>query len=227
MLSALILLAGCAPSAASYPNQSRVMPEDLADRTVALVEPNEMDGSVQAYCSGTWVRDGVIATALHCVREGGPLTYVVKSDVFPQGHMDQQRTDGHRAIVLATDEEHDLALLGTIGPIPYHKTANVTSEQLYQGELVQTMGAPLGMMFSYSHGDIAAVRYAPAVGHRPEDTMLFVQTTAPISPGNSGGALFNGAGELVGVAHASFSGRAQGINLFIHYQYVDALVRGL
>lgn len=225
LLFALALLVfGCSP--VNYPSAPAMMPNGLADRTVALVELDEMSETVDAFCTGTWVRDGVIATAKHCVGDAGDvIRYVVKSDVFNPGDLSEKKTRGHLAFVLAVDSAHDLALLGTVGAIPVHATASVTSEQLYQGEMVQTLGNPLGLMFSYSHGDIASVRYANAVGHRGDDKMLFIQTTAPISPGSSGGALFNARGELVGVAHAAYGGRSQNVSLFIHYQYVDALIR--
>lgn len=203
-----------------------MLPEDLADRTVALVQPDEMTGMVDAYCSGVWLSSDIIATAFHCVRKvrpGEAVTYVVKGDVFYPGDLSEHKTKGHQSVVIATDEEHDLALLITLDRAPSHKYAFISKEQLHQGQMVQTMGAPNGLMFSYSHGDIAAVRLQPAVGRN--DNMVFVQTTAPISPGNSGGALFNAWGEVVGICHASFSGRTQGLNFFIHYQYLDALVR--
>lgn len=218
-----LLLAGCVgpPGASQGP---KMLPEDLAERTVALVVQNPETGHARAYCSGVWVRPDVIATANHCVlqAEYGFVTYVVKGDVFYPGDLSKHKTRGHGAIVTATDEEHDLALLTAVGPLPGHKYATVSVDQLYQGQMVQTMGSPKGLMFSYSHGDISAVRMHSGVGR--DDEMVMVQTTAPISPGNSGGALFNAYGEIVGICHGSYS-RAQGLNLFIHYQYLDALVR--
>lgn len=221
---ALLLAAACSP-VAYRPSGPQMLPEDLADRVVALVEPEEKTGLVRAYCSGVWVSDTVIATAFHCLGDippSGLVKYVVKTDVFYPGDLTEHKTKGHSALVVGIDEDHDLALLGVIGPIPLHKYATISNEQLYQGEVVQTMGAPKGLMWSYSHGDISSVRLHDSVGGVP---MVFVQTTAPISPGNSGGALFNMYGEVVGICHASYRGSAQGLNLFIHYQYLDALVR--
>ncbi len=220
LLLSLLLLVGCCPVASAPPQL--VTPEQLTESVVALVETDE--SGVQAYCSGTWVSPTHILTAKHCLgrQENGHVTYVSKADVFDG--IQERVTMGHTANIVALDEEHDLALLTAVFTMPLHTFARISTETVYQGEFVQTLGAPQGLMFSYSHGDVAAIRLHPAVGR--EDKMVFIQTTAPISPGNSGGGLFNGSGELIGVAHASFSGRAQGLNLFIHYQYADALLRG-
>ncbi len=79
---------------------------------------------------------------------------------------------------------------------------------------------PLGNWFCYSSGDVAAVRYVKSHGY----SILFVQTTAPISGGNSGGGLFSDSGELMGIAHATYT-NGQNMNLFIHYQFVADLLR--
>ena len=83
-----------------------------------------------------------------------------------------------------------------------------------KGEKVYAFGAPLGMSGSVSDGLVAAVRRGQEVRENLQDlsgrdvyvqSMHYdldagwIQTTAPISPGNSGGPLVNGRGEVVGV----------------------------
>ncbi|MDD5374467.1 serine protease [Acidithiobacillus sp.] len=196
---------------------------DLQSKTVALVD-HELGGAVGAYCSGVWVGKNTILTAAHCVADlkvGEKADFVVRSDVYAPGSLDESASIQTRLASLAkVDQEHDLALLWVAYP-PAHMTAKVTMEPALPGQRVFTMGAPLGEMWSYSSGEVAAVRYVDSHGHK----ILFVQATAPISGGNSGGGLFNVYGELVGVCHATWKS-GQNMNLWVHYQYVDALVRG-
>ena len=65
-------------------------------------------------------------------------------------------------------------------------------------------------------GIISAIRKDTASGK------LFIQADAAISPGNSGGPLFDAKGNVIGVSVAKFSGNsAEGLGLFI--PLVDAL----
>lgn len=93
--------------------------------------------------------------------------------------------------VLALDREHDLALLRIKGSdlrvIPLGD-----SDSLVVGERVMAIGSPSGLELSLSDGIVSAVR---DLG----DGYKVVQTTAAISPGSSGGGLFNTRGELVGI----------------------------
>jgi S1-C subfamily serine protease len=83
-----------------------------------------------------------------------------------------------------------------------------------KGEKVYAFGAPLGMSGSVSDGLVAAIRRGQEVRQNLQDLSGrdvyvqamhydldagWIQTTAPISPGNSGGPLVNGRGEVVGV----------------------------
>ncbi len=226
-VSLVALLCSCVSTTVVQPSGAVMSPEGLSDRTVALVHSEGFTDThmVDAFCTGTWVRDNIIVTALHCVREDvlEVFTYVVKTDVYESGDPHERATKGHKAVVAMVDDTHDLAVLKTVGPVPDHANASVTAETVYQGEPVMTMGGPLGLVFSFSKGDVAAVRYWEAIGG---GETLFIQTTAPISPGNSGGGLFNNYGQLIGVCHAHFP-QGQNLNLFIHYQYVDKLLKDM
>jgi S1-C subfamily serine protease len=67
------------------------------------------------------------------------------------------------------------------------------------GEAVYTMGSPNGLELSLADGLLS--------GRREEDGRFYVQTTAPISPGSSGGGLFDAHGNLVGVTTMILVGR--------------------
>jgi S1-C subfamily serine protease len=72
-------------------------------------------------------------------------------------------------------------------------------DSLEVGELVYTLGAPVGLELTLASGILS--------GRRQEDGRPFVQTSAPISPGSSGGGLFDARGNLVGVTTLVLAGR--------------------
>jgi hypothetical protein len=74
-----------------------------------------------------------------------------------------------------------------------------TYSDLKVGEPLYTLGAPSGLELSLSNGILS--------GLREEDGQHYVQTTAPISPGSSGGGLFDSRGNLVGITTMVLVGR--------------------
>jgi S1-C subfamily serine protease len=71
--------------------------------------------------------------------------------------------------------------------------------ELQVGEALYTLGAPSGLDLSLSNGILS--------GLREEDGVQRVQTTAPVSPGSSGGGLFDARGNLVGITTSVLVGR--------------------
>lgn len=219
------LIGACGRSAppANTPTPGHVEEASMLEaRTVALVSTDD-NGNVRPYCSGVWVSPTTILTANHCVRDvelGELVDYVVKADVFAPGTVTSiEAIATHGSVLYARDQAHDLVLLGALVPPP-HDVAGFTDEAIRPGMFVQTMGQPLGLWWSYSSGDVSAVRRIDVNGMQD---VIFVQTTAPTSPGNSGGALFDSVGDIVGICHGSYT-RGQTLNLFIHVQYARALV---
>ena len=232
-----MFVGACAQSSTVQPTapNHEAQAHDLASKTVALVTRRE-DGSARSYCSGVWVGEAAILTAAHCVRGEQEVEYVVQSDVFAPGELHERGSVLFRtAILTALDEDHDLALLGQ-GPLgglsgpregadpsrgpTGHRTAKVSLEPVLAGMDVQTLGHPLGLWWSYSAGQVAAVREMEIAGTEG----VWVQTTASISPGNSGCGLFDAQGRLIGIAHGAFS-KGQNLNFFVHAQYLDAFLR--
>lgn len=217
-----LLVGACAQVAAVPPSAPSVSAQaaELEDKTVALTHRND-SGAARPYCSGVWVSERTILTAFHCIEdEGFLLNYVVRDDVFAPGELGERPTVIFRSAgIQALDPDHDLALLRAVAPLPLHGVARVGLGGIRTGARVSTMGHPLGLWWSFSSGDIAAVRYLEI-----DPAVIYVQTTAPTSRGNSGCGLFDSQGFLIGVAHA---GIPAGSNLafYVHGQYVDALLR--
>lgn len=97
--------------------------------------------------------------------------------------------------IVATGGNIDLALLKIevqAKKIKFPSLPLGNSEELKQGERVFAIGSPLGLERSVSEG-IVSLR------NRIIQSRLHIQTTAEISPGNSGGPLFNYRGQVIGV----------------------------
>ncbi len=221
LLALSVLLASCTvarPAQGPAPNPSATAAAaDVVSKTVGLVDIDERPGRV--YCSGVWVSPDLILTANHCVDDieiGDFVGYAVRADVNADAGDELPFSAIRLSNVLARDEEHDLALM-RVKDAPPHGIALVSLDDPYVGQYAQTMGHPLGLWFSYSTGVVSGVRRLKAEG------MWYVQTTAPISPGNSGGGLFDVDGELLGISHAYFP-RGENLNMFVHAQYVRALL---
>ena len=100
------------------------------------------------------------------------------------------------AKLVGTDKASDLALLKvTAGNL--HPIAIGNSENVKVGDVVLAVGNPLGVGQTVTMGIISAKGRSTTVGDGGYED--FLQTDAPINHGNSGGALVNTKGELVGI----------------------------
>ncbi len=102
------------------------------------------------------------------------------------------------AQVLATDNEHDLAVLKVNPKKPLPAIALGTSEDLMIGEPVYAIGNPFGYAGTMTRGIVSAVDRKLEVNASKSYTGL-IQTDASINPGNSGGPLINAYGQVVGI----------------------------
>jgi len=114
--------------------------------------------------------------------------------------------------IVATGGNIDLALLKIevqSKKIKFPSLPLGNSEELKQGERVFAIGSPLGLERSVSEG-IVSLR------NRIIQSRLHIQTTAEISPGNSGGPLFNYRGQVIGVNNMKVvSAGAEGLGFSI------------
>jgi S1-C subfamily serine protease len=107
--------------------------------------------------------------------------------------------------VLAEDQKADLLKLSVTipGGTPFMKVADIRPQV---GEHVLVVGSPLGLEQSVSEGLVSAIRTI-------KDRGEFLQISAPISPGSSGGPVVNRQGQVIGVA--AFQVRGQNINFAV------------
>ena len=118
-----------------------------------------------------------------------------------------------RARVRGSDPESDLAVLKAEGTdLPAITFGKLDSVQV--GDTVLAIGSPFGFGNSVTHGIVSALGRNHLGINRFED---FIQTDAAVNPGNSGGALVDTGGNLIGINSAIFSqsGGSQGIGFAI------------
>ncbi|MBW3603101.1 MAG: trypsin-like peptidase domain-containing protein [Actinobacteria bacterium] len=208
-LAALCLLAALAAGCLARPGGAPVATETATEtetvrpsggssferipRLVRKVEPSVVAILVetsrsQGQGSGViWGADGTIVTNNHVVADAGSVEVAF--------------ADGSRvpAEVVATDPFTDLAVLNAQRDgLP---AADFAGQLPEVGELAVAIGNPLGLENTVTAGIISGLnRSVPgAVTQGATALVGLVQTDAPISPGNSGGALVDGQGRVVGI----------------------------
>jgi serine protease Do len=134
--------------------------------------------------------DGYVVTNHHVIAGEHDLTVTM----FEEGDRELRRVPYSNVRIVATNPFADLALLkiedagrGELTPVPLGD-----SSRLRQGQTVFAIGSPLGLERTVSQGIVS-------LKNRPLGGRIFIQSTAQINMGNSGGPLFNLRGEVVGV----------------------------
>ena len=134
--------------------------------------------------------DGYIVTNYHVVKDAKEVkvtTYDNKS--YP-------------AEIIGYDEDNDIAVL-KIDAKDLTPVILGDSDTMNVGEDVVAIGNPLGeLSFSLTKGCISALNRTITIDNKP---MTLIQTDCAINSGNSGGALFNMYGEVIGITNAKYS----------------------
>lgn len=145
--------------------------------------------------------DGYIITNNHVV-EGATNVLVTTSDGTE-----------YTGTVVGSDSQSDIAVV-KVDASGLKPAVMGDSDSLAVGEEVLAVGNPLGNLGgTVTNGIISALNRTINVEGR---TMTLIQTNAAVSPGNSGGGLFNMAGQLVGIVNAKSNGEnAEGLGFAI------------
>ncbi len=195
LLALLVLLAtsGCTdteqPRPAEAPPATAAVVDfaDVVERlapSVVTVRPG--NGGVG---SGVVYREDIVLTNEHVVTDQREVT------------IDYADGTSSAATVLATDRVTDLAVIRTARgglPVPEYRT-----ELPRRGEPVLAIGSPLGLEGTVTAGIVSALdREIPASASASRALADLIQVDAAISPGNSGGALLDAAGRVIGINEA-------------------------
>ena len=175
---------------------------DKVKDSVVVVKTLDAQGKVKGQGSGVLLSSGKIATNCHVV-EGGASYQVGRGKQLVS------------ATLYAEDGDKDICLLDAKGiagkPAQLGKAAG-----LKVGDPVYAVGAPKGLELSLSDGIVAQLRGGPPP---------LIQTTAAISPGSSGGGLFDGEGRLVGLTTLYMEG-GQSLNFAMPVEWIGEVKPG-
>ena len=148
--------------------------------------------------------DGYILTCAHVVSGASNITVTIGDTDYP-------------ATVVGEDDTSDVAVL-KIDATDLTPATVGNSDSLAVGESVLAVGNPLGELGgTVTGGMISALNRSVTIqGTNSTNTMSLIQMDASVSPGNSGGGLFNMNGELIGLVNAkSSSSDAEGLGFAI------------
>lgn len=168
------------------------------------------DGSGRPIAQGTGFlvsKDGLIVTNYHVIAEGGSgvaklpdgATYILEG-------------------LVASDKARDVAIIKATGR-NFRILALGNSDRVEVGQEVVAIGNPFSLESTVSNGIVSGIRSAEQLGGK------FLQVTAPISPGSSGGPLFNMAGEVIGITTLYLKG-GENLNFAIPINDAKRLLAG-
>ena len=185
---------------------------EVAASVVVVLALDEGDATT-AQGSGVVVGTHEVVTNCHVLERA--------ADVAVHQAADRSGSESYRmaAWTIARDDDRDLCLLFVeeLSLPPAAKVVRLgAAKALSVGEEVFDVGAPAGLELSLSRGIVSQLR-----GVFGKRSAPLIQTDAAISPGSSGGGLFNQAGELVGIT--TFKWRGENLNFAMPVEWVAEL----
>ena len=172
---------------------------------VVLIETHDEDGTENSQASGIVLsRDGLIVTNLHTLESACEVL------VHTGGQAKESVVTG----VTFGEDGHDLVILHVQGLRLTPATLG-NSTTLSIGDKVVAIGNPMGLENSVSEGIVS--------GKRHLNGEELIQTTVPISPGSSGGGLYDSLGRLVGITTSTLR-ESQNLNFAIPVEQVQELL---
>jgi Do/DeqQ family serine protease len=183
--------------------EQRITPDDDFFRQFQMPKQDQRPPTERGLGSGVIASaDGTILTNAHVV-DGADKVTVMLSD-----------NKAYDAKVVGIDKPSDLAVLKIDAQnLPFLTLGN--SDAVRVGDIVLAIGNPLGIGQSVTAGIISAKGRRTGLSDGSFED--FLQTDAPINRGNSGGALVNLNGELIGVNSQILSGGPSGGNIGIGF----------
>lgn len=147
--------------------------------------------------------DGYILTNNHIVNTSSSSSYYAISEATSVSVYLYGDNTEYKATIVGTDSETDLAVI-KIEKTGLTAATLGNSDSVKVGEFAMAAGNPLGMQNSITCGVISAVNRE--VTDSDGKKYVLIQTDAAINSGNSGGALVNSNGEVIGINTLKLSG---------------------
>ena len=162
-------------------------------------------GTAKAQGSGIIIsNDGYILTNNHIIAsDSSNSSYNQVSEANKVIVYLYNDTTSYEAKIIGTDKQTDLAIIkiekSGLTPVEIGDSDNIKV-----GEFAMAIGNPLGMQSSVTSGIISATNRS--VDEISDNDYTLIQTDAAINSGNSGGALVNGKGQVIGINTLKFAG---------------------
>jgi serine protease Do len=180
----LFVFAGaCSSATAQHRDEgasSAISPEEVfetASKSVVTIVAVDARGRAIGLGSGVVVRPQLITTNCHVLKNADAAAVMYQEQRYATKVVDSMI-------------DRDLCLLSVDGlPAPAVQTGSTNAIRV--GQKVFALGAPHGLELTFSEGMVSSLR-------KTHDSPI-IQTTAPISPGSSGGALLSKDGSLIGI----------------------------
>jgi len=209
LLALFIVLPACATD----------ISKKMEDSTVLLhmkIHSTAKDKTGWGSCSGVYIKDNIILSAAHCVSfppdEGITLKeiWVKKGDV------------SENAVIVRVDPAADLLLLYT----PLKGTPVKLAKRVVRGEDCWVIGNPLGLVDILTKGIVSKLNLKPK-----GEKATFIVVDATALPGNSGGAIVDRKGHLIGILtrSTSFFGvfGASGLGIGVDLHTIREFLKGI
>jgi hypothetical protein len=198
------------PQPTSNPAPAKLTVKEVVQREApAIVAIYNMDARGDVRSTGTGfivMAEGVIITNYHVIEGAHDAQIKLKNgEVFD------------RVRVIDYDKRRDIAVLQVRSTgLPMVMIGDSATVEV--GDDTIAIGNPKGLEHTVSTGIISA-RRTDVTGL--DGTMVF-QTTAPISPGSSGGPLYNDRGEVIGITTAQYK-EGQNLNFAVDFKYAKLM----
>ena len=168
--------------------------------SVVVVLTYDATGKAAELGSGVKLLDGSVATNCHVLKDGTTYRVRYRGKVYP-------------ASLDKADWNRDVCSLSVPG-LPAPPVVLGSTKTLQVGASVYAIGTPEGLQRTLSEGIVSSLR--------PVDGGSYIQTTAAISPGSSGGGLFDDHGRLLGLT-SFFISKGQQLNFALPVEWIEAL----
>jgi len=182
------------------PHLSASTPQEVfrgVSPSIVVIEARSSAGKVTATGSGIVVAPESVATNCHVIK--GAASIAVR-----------QSPHGLLATVVDSRQDRDVCTLSVKG-LNSRPAIFGSSLNLAVGSKVYALGAPKGLSMTFSEGIVS--------GFRQISAGRVIQFTAPISPGSSGGGLFDDGGRLVGMTTSYIEGGQQ-LNFAVPVEWI-------
>ena len=173
---------------------------EAASPSVVVVNGLDLTGTPTMQGSGVVIAPGVVVSNCHVFKSVESARVLFRGEALP-------------ATLRHMDTERDLCSFTAMGlSAPPARLGDTKS--LRVGDRVYAIGAPRGLDLTLSDGLVSSLRGLAG------GTLL--QITAPISPGSSGGGLFDSKGKLIGITTMQWK-ESQQLNFAVPVEWIDDL----